>query len=98
MSAMAKTETDDDGTIENRVYLFESLAKAFVEKSADDLSAKSPERRARALRALADLAYVSCAVADTQHLSPKAVRRKVLAATALVSPEAPSSADGDDEA
>jgi hypothetical protein len=47
---------------------------------------------------LADLAYVSCAVADTQHLSPKAVRRKVLAATALVSPEAPSSPDGDDEA
>lgn len=95
---MAKTETDDDGTIENRVYLFESLAKAFVEKSADDLSAKSPERRARALRALADLAYVSCAVADTQDLSPRAVRRKVLAATKLLEPEATALAEGDDEA
>jgi hypothetical protein len=94
---MAKTETDDDGTIENRVYLFESLAKAFVEKSADDLSAKSPERRARALRALADLAYVSCAVADTQHLSPKAVRRKVLAATGLEAPEASASSEPDEE-
>ncbi|MCU0700194.1 MAG: hypothetical protein MUC96_27110 [Myxococcaceae bacterium] len=95
---MAKTEQDDDGTIENRVYLFESLAKAFVEKSADDLSAKSPERRARALRALADLAYVSCAVADTQDLSPRAVRRKVLAATKLLEPEATALAESDDEA
>ncbi|MDX2010786.1 MAG: hypothetical protein SFW67_11365 [Myxococcaceae bacterium] len=95
---MAKTETDDEGTIENRVYLFESLAKAFVEKSAEDLSAKSPERRARALRALADLAYVSCAVADTQALSPKAVRRRVLAATKLLEPESAALAEGDDEA
>lgn len=67
-----------DETIENRVYLFESLAKAFVEKAASDLSGKNPERRSRALRALADLAYVSCAVADTQDLSPKAVQHKVL--------------------
>lgn len=74
---MSKRDRDDE-TIENRVYLFESLAKAFVEKAAGDLAGKNPERRSRALRALADLAYVSCAVADTQDLSPKAVQRKVL--------------------
>lgn len=76
---MSKT-TDDETSIENRVYLFESLARAFVERAADDLSGKSAERRSRALRALADLAYVSCVVADTGASTPKAVRRKVLAA------------------
>lgn len=79
---MSKNERAE-GTIENRVYLFESLAKAFVEKAADDLTAKSLERRARALRALADLAYVSCVVADGQASSPKAIRRKVLGAVSL---------------
>ncbi|MCA2977231.1 MAG: hypothetical protein INH41_19040 [Myxococcaceae bacterium] len=92
---MAKT-SDDDGTIENRVYLFEALATAFVEGAAGELSAKSPQRRARALRALADLAFVSCTVADTQHQSPKAVRRAVLRAAALGgAPEA--HADGPDD-
>lgn len=70
----------DDDTIENRVYVFESLARAFVEKSADDLGSKNPERRERAIRALADLAFVSCVVADTGHLKPKAVRKRVLSA------------------
>lgn len=70
----------DDDTIENRVYLFESLARGFVEKSADELGSKNPERRERAIRALADLAYVSCVVADTGHLKPKAVKKRVLAA------------------
>lgn len=70
----------DDDTIENRVYVFESLARAFVEKSADDLGSKNPERRERAIRALADLAFVSCVVADTGHLKPKAVKKRVLAA------------------
>jgi hypothetical protein len=67
-------------TIENRVYVFESLARAFVERSADDLGSKNPERRSRAIRALADLAFVSCVVADTGHLRPKAVKKRVLAA------------------
>lgn len=70
----------DDDTIENRVYVFESLARAFVEKSADDLGSKNPERRERAIRALADLAFVSCVVADTGHLKPKAVKKRVLSA------------------
>ena len=70
-------------TIENRVYLFESLARTLLEKSADELDSKNPERRARLLRAMADLAYVSCAVSDTQDLGAKAVRAKVLEVIAL---------------
>jgi hypothetical protein len=64
-------------TIENRVYLFESLASSFVSASADALSSADPEVRARALRALGDLAYVSCVVADTQARSPEEVRDQV---------------------
>lgn len=67
-------------TVENRVYLFESLARAFVEKAADDLGSKNEDRRGRALRALADLAYVSCVVADGAQASPKALRRRILSA------------------
>jgi predicted nuclease of restriction endonuclease-like RecB superfamily len=88
----------DDDTIENRVYVFESLARAFVEKSADDLGSKNPERRERAIRALADLAYVSCVVADTGHLKPKAVRKRVLS---VLEPDAgthqPEASERDDE-
>lgn len=95
---MSKPDKDDDeGTIENRVYLFESLARGFVEKAADDLSGKNPERRARALKALADLAYVSCVVADTAEASPKAVRRRVLAAIELQAPAAARTEDDADD-
>ncbi len=91
-----KTAQPDD-TIENRVYLFESLARAFVEKSADDLGSKNEDRRARALRGLADLAYVSCVVADGSQASPKAVRRRILSAAHLDEAQAdapdPSSAE-----
>lgn len=72
---MAKKQPD---TIENRVYLFESLARGWLEARADELDAKNPERRARALRALADLAYVSCAVADTGSWKAESVRQRVL--------------------
>lgn len=87
MSFMPKNES-----VENRVYLFESLAKAFIEKSADDLGGKNAERRQRALRALADLAYVSCAVADSGHLTPQGVREKVLGAISL-EPKPPAASD-----
>jgi hypothetical protein len=66
-------------TIENRVYLFESLASAFVGASVPLLSSGLEEDRARALRALADLAYVSCVVADSGALAPEDVRAAVLA-------------------
>ncbi|MDY7225098.1 hypothetical protein [Hyalangium rubrum] len=71
---MAKT----DDTIENRVYLFESLASSYVAAASEQLSSDDEQTRQRALRALAELAYVSCVVADTQRLSPEQVRERVL--------------------
>lgn len=64
-------------TIENRVYLFESLAASYVAAAADKLSSGSEAERARALRALADLAYVSCVVADTAEEDAEEVRALV---------------------
>jgi hypothetical protein len=71
---MAKT----DDTIENRVYLFESLASSYVAAASELLGSEDEAVRERARRALAELAYVSCIVADTQHLSPEQVRDRVL--------------------
>jgi hypothetical protein len=76
-------------TIENRVYLFDSLAGQFVAAAADRLCSDREEERARALRALADLAWVSCVVADTGALDPEAVRERLLAAPSSARP-APS--------
>lgn len=87
----------DESTIENRVYVFESLARAFVERSAEDLGSKNPERRTRALRALADLAYVSCVIADTEALKPKAVRKRVLSAIEVDPGAAAPQRDGGDD-
>jgi len=67
-----------DDTIENRVYLFESLASSYVAAASGLLGSEDAEVRERARRALAELAYVSCIVADTQHLSPEQVRDRVL--------------------
>jgi hypothetical protein len=81
-----------DDTIENRVYLFDSLASAYVSAASELLSSEDAAVRARAMRALADLAFVSCVVADTGHLSPEQVRQRVLGA-----PESePSERDEDD--
>ena len=86
---MAKKQPD---TIENRVYLFESLARGWLEARSEELDSKNPERRARALRALADLAFVSCAVADTATWKPESVRQRVLAAVKLDRAAAPEKA------
>ncbi|MET0406619.1 MAG: hypothetical protein ABW123_29645 [Cystobacter sp.] len=67
-----------DETVENRVYLFESLASSYVASASELLSSKDEAVRARALRALADLAFVSCVVADTGHLPPEQVRERLL--------------------
>ncbi len=71
---MAKT----DDTIENRVYLFESLASSYVAAASEMLGSDDAATQERARRALAELAYVSCIVADTQHLTPEQVRDRVL--------------------
>jgi predicted nuclease of restriction endonuclease-like RecB superfamily len=70
-----------DDTIENRVYLFESLASSYISAASELLSSEDEAARARAMRALADLAFVSCVVADTGHLSPEQVRQRVLGAS-----------------
>ena len=69
-----------DDTIENRVYLFESLASSYVAAASDVLGSEDPALRERARRALAELAYVSCVVADTGDLSAEQVRDRVLGA------------------
>jgi predicted nuclease of restriction endonuclease-like RecB superfamily len=86
--------SNKENSIENRVYLFESLARGFIEKSADDLSGKNRERRSRAIRALADLAYVSCTVADSEGWSSEEVRGKVLD---LLDAKLPVPNEADDE-
>ncbi|WP_257455905.1 hypothetical protein [Archangium lipolyticum] len=76
-----------DDTIENRVYLFDSLASSYISAASELLSSEDEAVRARAMRALADLAYVSCVVADTGHLPPEQVRQRVLGAPEPASPE-----------
>lgn len=83
-----------DDTIENRVYLFDSLASAYVSAASELLSSEDEAVRARARRALADLAYVSCIVADTGHLSAEQVRQRVLGAPEPELPEAEADARG----
>jgi hypothetical protein len=61
----------DEETIENRVYLFRDLASAWLSENGSLLAAK--DGRKRALKALADLARVSCVVADTGDRSPEDV-------------------------
>lgn len=68
----------NDSTIENRVYLFESLASAYVSAASEELGSDEPAIRERARRALAELAFVSCVVSDTAHLSAEQVRDRVL--------------------
>ncbi|XXF75746.1 hypothetical protein P2318_22115 [Myxococcaceae bacterium GXIMD 01537] len=67
-----------EDTIENRVYLFESLASSYVASAVEELGSPDEAVRERARRALAELAYVSCVVADTGHLPAEQVRDLVL--------------------
>jgi len=87
----------NDTTIENRVYLFESLASSYVSAASEELGSDDPAARERARRALAELAYVSCVVSDTAHLPAGQVRDRVLG---LPEPEAApdeeAGADDDD--
>ena len=74
---MAKRRTKASDTIENRVYLFESLASAYVAAQAEALTSADPEVRARTRQALAELAWVSCVVADTGDEDADEVRRRL---------------------
>lgn len=66
-------------TIENRVYIFDTLAEALLSGSAGELLTSTRDGdRARAMRALADAAYVSCVLADTGQLDADEVRERIL--------------------
>ncbi|QSQ27721.1 hypothetical protein JY651_23680 [Pyxidicoccus parkwayensis] len=84
----------NDTTIENRVYLFESLASSYVSAASEELGSDDPAVRERSRRALAELAYVSCVVSDTAHLSAEQVRDRVLG---LPGPERARDAATDDD-
>jgi hypothetical protein len=68
----------DDSNIENRVYLFKDLAAAFVRAAAGSLASSDEEERGRALEALAELARISCVVADNEEASAERVYELVL--------------------
>jgi hypothetical protein len=71
--------SDEDGsTIENRVYLFKALAAAYLDNSGAQLSSQDDDDRARAIEALAELARISCIVADEDDATPSEVRDRIL--------------------
>ena len=70
--------SDDDSTIENRVYLFKALAAAFLDNAGALLASSDDDDRARAVEALAELARISCIVADEDEASPSDVRNLIL--------------------
>jgi hypothetical protein len=70
--------SDDEPTIENRVYLFKALAAAFLDNAGALLASQDDDDRSRAVEALAELARVSCIVADAGEASPSEVRNLIL--------------------
>lgn len=75
-------------TTENRVYLFEALAATMLEGQVGELLASTTAAdRKRAMRVLADVAYVSCVVSDSAGLDADAVRARVLADSVAPAPK-----------
>lgn len=72
------TSSDDDSTIENRVYLFKALAAAFLDNAGALLASSDDDDRSRAVEALAELARISCIVADEDEAAPSTVRNLIL--------------------
>ncbi len=60
---------------ENRVWLFESLANAYV--TTNPTEPGDPRGREKMLRAFADFAFVSATVADGGDLKPSALAAKI---------------------
>ena len=65
---------DDESTIENRVYLFKDLAAAYLKANPGALHGNG---RAAAMAALADIAFVSCTVADNEDLDPTEIAERI---------------------
>lgn len=68
----------DGSNIENRVYLFKDLATAYVQAAATSLASPDDGERGRALEVLAELARISCVVADSENDTPDRVYELVL--------------------
>ncbi len=77
MAATGKKRTAAESVVENRVWLFESLAKTLIAARAADLVSKDASVRGQVIRALAELAAVSCEVADSAALSPEELRARI---------------------
>ncbi|MEM6954500.1 MAG: hypothetical protein AAF645_02395 [Myxococcota bacterium] len=58
-----------ESTIENRVYLYKDMASAWLAQSGDLLV----RDRGAALKALADIAFVACTLADEDEMDPAEV-------------------------
>lgn len=69
---------DEDSTVENRAYLFRELASAFLVEHGGGLVGDG-DARARTLRALGDLAYASCVLADRDDLEAAEVAARIVA-------------------
>jgi hypothetical protein len=68
-------------SIENRVWLFKDLAAAFLMENGAALLSTDAGTRVRALRALGDVAYAACVVADSAKRDAKAVGELVAKGT-----------------
>lgn len=68
---------DDETTIENRVYLFRDLAGAWLGAHGARLASRDPAERNAARGALAEIARVSCEVADGAERSPDEVAERI---------------------
>ena len=66
-----------ESTVENRVYLFKDLAAAWLASWGDQLSAPDEAVQRRAREALAEIAYMSCVLSDTDGVEAKAVAKLV---------------------
>ncbi len=64
-------------TVENRVYLFKDLAAAWLGSWGDQLSSPDDDVRRRARGALAEIAYMSCVLSDTDGVDAKEVAKLV---------------------
>ena len=75
---MSKKKAGKAGSTSERVYLFKDLAASLIATTPGLLVSADPDERARTLRALADLAYVSSVVADGEGMSATELRDRVL--------------------
>ena len=72
-----KKDEAEDSSIENRVYLYKDLAAAWLQAHGGLLGSSNSDERARAIRALSDLAHASCVMADSAALSAEDVAARI---------------------